>query len=379
MSTQHAKLSASGSHRWLACPGSIKAEEGIKDKQSPHAAEGSMAHELAELVLEQGGSAFDWEGKHLIEWNAEPVTREMVEYIQEYVDFVASVGGTQMYEEQVDFSPWVPEGFGTSDVIAFDGDTMRIIDLKYGKGIKVYAKDNPQGVLYALGALNEYGDFYDFERIIITIHQPRLDHIDEWEINKDDLLKWGEWIAQRAELALSDDAERVPGEKQCSFCKVRHNCKALETMTAKVIGAEFDDLDELDTPDTLSDRRLAEILTDKKLVVGWLDAVEAHLKAKAEAGEHVEGFKLVAGRSLRKWGDEELAEQTLVGLVGDDAYERKLLSVAKAEKKLGKKRAGEIAELIIKPAGKPALVPESDPRKPITITVDDFDEIGCKA
>lgn len=371
--TAHAKLSASGSHRWLNCPGSVNAENGISDRKSIHADYGSMAHELAELTLNQGGSAFDWEGKRLVEWNAEPVEREMCAYVQEYVDYVKQLSGVQMYEVQVDFSPWVPEGFGTSDTIAFVDNTLHVVDLKYGKGVKVYAQDNPQGVLYALGALNDYGDFHDFDRVRITIVQPRLDHIDEWELSKSDLLKWGEWISQRAEEALKPDAERVPGEKQCLWCKAKAKCPALEKMTHKVIAAEFDDLESLEDPSTLSDKRLAEILGAKKLIESWLSAVEDYLKERAESGEHVEGFKLVAGRSIRQWGDTAAAEQKLIELLDADAYERKLLSVAKAEKLLGKKRAAELSDLIIKPSGKPALVPESDPRKAINVSADDFD------
>lgn len=332
-----------------------------------------MAHELGELVLQRGGSCFDWEGKHLIEWNAEPVTREMCGYVQEYVDYVRQLKGFQMYEQQVDFSPWVPEGFGTCDALVFNDKTLHVIDLKYGKGVKVAAQDNPQAVLYALGALNDFGDYHDFDNIVITIHQPRIDHVDEWEISKADLLKWGEWISQQAEIALSEDAKRIPGEKQCNFCRAKPNCKALEKLTHDVIKADFDDLDSLEEPDTLSDKRLAEVLTVKKLINSWLESVEQHLKEKAARGEHVEGFKLVAGRSLRVWSSENKAQDKLTELLGDDAFERKLLSVAKAEKALGKKLAAEISDLVFKPQGKPALVPESDPRKAINVSPDDFE------
>ena len=373
MPIKHAKLSASGSHRWLYCPASVKACQGIKEKKSVYADEGSMAHELADLVLNRGGSCYDWEGKHLIEWNAQPVTREMCDTVQEYVDYVRALGGTQMYEQRVDFSPWVADGFGTSDAMVFKANKLYIIDLKMGKGVKVSAKENTQAILYALGAVNEFGEFADFDTVVISIVQPRIDHIDEWEISKGDLLKWGEWISQRAELALSDNPPFQAGEKQCLFCKAKPTCKELERVTHQAIKADFDNLDALESPDSLTDERLAEILSVKKVINSWLEAVEKHLKEKAARGEHVDGFKLVAGRSLRRWSSENKAKNKLLELLGDDAFERKLLSVAKAEKLLGKQHATEIKELIIKPMGKPALVPESDPREAINISSDDFD------
>lgn len=372
--TAHAKLSASGSHRWLNCPGSVAAEAGIPDSSSPHAYEGSMAHELAELALSQGGNCFNWEGKHLVEYNASPVTREMCAYVQEYVDYVKSLGGVQMYEERVDFSPWVPEGFGTSDALVFEGTTLHVVDLKYGKGVPVSAEENTQAILYALGAYYDYGAIYDIERVVCTIVQPRPDSISEWGLSIDELLKWGERIAQGAAEALQDDAPRNPGEKQCMWCKAKSTCPALERYTADTIRADFDDLDALERVDSLTDQRIAQVLKAKKLIVSWLDAVEEHVKERLEAGEVVPGYKLVAGRSVRQWGDPEQAELKLIDLLGDEAFERKLLTPAKAEKVLGKARKGEIAELIVKPEGKPTLAPESDPRPAVNVSVEDFEK-----
>ena len=374
--TAHAKLSASGSHRWAHCPGSVKAEEGIADRPSSAAGEGTAAHELAELVLTHGGACHDWIGKRLIESNAYTVDQEMADYVQQYVDYVKSHSGQHEYEQHVDFSEWVPGGFGTADALVLDGNTLRVIDLKYGKGVQVDAFENTQGLLYALGALSDYEYIAEIEKVLISIVQPRKDSISEWELDRAELMKWGEWLSERANEALSDSPQRVPGDEQCKFCKAMPTCPALMDLAHKVIATDFDNMDAADNPDTLSDERLAEALSAKKLVLSWFDAVEQHAFQKLERGEAFPGFKLVEGRSLRQWGDSAVAEQTLVELLGDDAYERKLLSVAKAEKALGKKRSGAIADLVTKPRGKPVIVPESDKRPAIGASEDDFENIA---
>lgn len=368
----HAKLSASGSSRWLACPGSVKAEQGLKERSSPSSYEGTCAHELGELVLINGGSCFDWVGKNLIENNEHTVDQEMAEYVQQYVDYVKSFDGEHAYEQRVDFSDWVPEGFGTSDAIVLQGDTLHVIDLKYGKGVQVYAENNPQGLLYALGAYSDYAMICNIKNIIIHIVQPRLDHIDDWRITLDDLLKWGEWASQRAEMCLDPDAPRIPGDSQCLFCKAKATCPALYEQTKSTILSDFEEIDS-PSPETLTDRQLKAAMDAKKLILSWLDAVEQHVKERVET-DGFPGYKLVAGRSLRKWGDDEKAEQVLSNLLGENAYTQKLISPTQAEKALGKKRANEVADLIIKPEGKPTLVPESDKRPSITTSEKDFED-----
>lgn len=374
--TAHAKLSASGSHRWVHCPGSVKAEESIADRSSSAADEGTAAHELAELVLTHGGACHDWIGKRLIESNAYTVDQEMADYVQQYVDYVKSHSGQHEYEQRVDFSEWVPGGFGTADALVLDDNVLRVIDLKYGKGVQVDAFENTQGLLYALGALSDYEYIAEIEKVVICIVQPRKDSISEWELDRAELMKWGEWLSERANEALSDSPQRVPGDEQCKFCKAMPTCPALMDLAHRVIATDFDNMDAADNPDTLSDERLAEALSAKKLVLSWFDAVEQHAFQKLERGEAFPGFKLVEGRSLRQWGDDAVAEQTLVELLGDGAYERKLLSVAKAEKALGKKRSGGIADLVTKPRGKPVIVPESDKRPSIGASEDDFENIA---
>lgn len=367
----HAKLGASNSHRWLNCPGSVAAEaKSAGRKGGRFADEGSVAHELADLCLSGGLNPFDFEGKTLIENNAVSVDREMCSHVQTYIDYVQTIPGAHEYERRVDYSDWVPDGFGTSDVIAIDDDTIHIVDLKYGKGVEVYAKDNSQMMLYALGAYSEYSLIQEINTVRMSIVQPRRDHIDEWLITVPELLKWAAWVSEQAELALSDNAPRSPGEKQCQFCAVKATCPALEAFTRKIIGGDFDNLDD---PDALPDERVSAALAAKKLILGWLDAVEQHVTERLESGKGFPGFKLVAGRSLRQWGDESKAEEVLSSLVGDDAFIRKLVSPAQAEKLLGKAKAADIADLIVKPEGRPTIAPESDKRPAINLANDDFD------
>jgi len=377
MPIAHAKLSASGSHRWLNCPGSVAAEDAVGPRSSsPFAEEGSCAHELADLVLSNGGNAFDWVGRQLIERNAHTVERDMAAYVQEYVDYVVSLGGHQEYEQRVDFSDWVPGGFGTSDGIVTNGDTLYVVDLKYGKGVRVDADHNPQGMLYALGALSERDMLQDFERVVIVIHQPRLDHISEWETTPAHIYEWAEWVKERAELALSKDAPRQPGEKQCRFCAAKATCPALFRHTQETLLSDFDRLDgDLPGTDALTDAQLRQVLDNKKLIQTFLDAVEGHVNERLSHGGTFPGYKMVAGRSVRRWADVEAAEKALRDALGEDAFERKLLSVAKAEKALGKAKAKSLADLIEKPEGAPTLAPESDKRKALApqCSADDFD------
>ena len=373
--TAHAKLSASGAHRWLACPGSVRAEDGLPNSTSPYAQEGTAAHELGEIALVGGTNCDELIGTALPENPEYVVTQEMAEAVQMYVDVVRQLDGEQMYEERVDFSEWVPDGFGTSDAIILNDTKMSIVDLKYGKGHRVEAQDNPQAILYALGAYAQYKFLFDIETIEIVIVQPRLDHISTWELSIDDLLKRGEWISERAEMTEDPAAQRVPGEAQCMWCKAKATCGALQKFTHDVIATDFDHLDKLSNPDTLTDEELRAALDAKKLVVSWLDAVETVVTQRLAAGEPFGGYKMVAGRSSRSWSDEVQAATVLESALGVKAWERKLTSPAKAEKLLGKSKLGLIESLISSKEGRPTLARESDPRPAVGATAIDFDVV----
>ena len=360
----HSNLGASNAHRWLVCAGSVEAERGIVEKESPFAAEGTRAHELGELALRTSDTALDaFEDQ------------EMAEYVRVYTDYVrqsAHEADLFMIEQRVGYSDWVDGGFGTADAVIIKDDLLHVCDLKYGMGVRVDAENNPQGMLYALGAFAENNFIFDIKTIKISIIQPRLDHISEWQISVEELLRWAEWVRERAEATQAPDAERTPGEKQCRFCKAKASCKALLDYTEAVIMADFDDLD-MPASNTLTDEQMRVVMEAKPLIDGWLSAIEAQIKDRLDAGDGFAGFKLVEGRSLRQWSNEVSAAETLEHLLGEASYTKKLLSPAQAEKSLGKSRKGEIADLITKPAGRPTLAPESDKRPAINLTDDDFD------
>jgi hypothetical protein len=385
----HATLGASNAHRWLVCPGSVAAERGLKDKASPFAEEGTRAHELAEQVLQMAHlppehvDIADWPKYASIKSNEYLdlyEDQEMADYVRVYVEHVNRlIAGSDEHsiEERVSYADWVDGGFGTADAIILRGNVLYVCDLKYGMGVRVDAEENPQGMLYALGAYAKYFTGHRIDVVRINIIQPRLDHISEWEISVEQLLRWAEWVSQRAEETQAPDAERVPGEKQCRWCKAKASCPALKEYTEAIIMAEFDDLDGMPKANTLSDEQMRRVLDAKGLIEGWLTAVEAAVKDRLTGGAGFPGYKLVEGRNLRRWADEGQAAAKLVNLVGNDkAYiPPKLISPSQAEKVLGKARKGELDGLVVKPAGAPTLAPETDKRPAINLTADDFDVI----
>jgi hypothetical protein len=382
---EHSVFGPSGAHRWLNCPGSIKAEEGIPDTGSPYAAEGTYAHAVAELCLVTSlKHVKSIIGQHVVINDVkqeQAVTSEMADHVRTYVDYVRAIGGQMEIEQKVSYEKWVPGGFGTADVIITRGRTLYVIDLKYGQGVKVYAEHSPQGMLYTLGALDERSDFQEFDKIVIIIHQPRLNHVSTWETTPDHMYKWAARVKVRAEMCLEQNAERIPGEKQCQWCKAKPTCPALLAQAETALMTRFDEMQNdtvLPTPGNLTDQALNSVLEHKKMIEKWLKSVETHVKERLEKGQNFPGWKMVNGRSTRKWTDALKAERLLKRLLGaGDAYKKTLLTPPAAEKALGKELKHRIEKLVFKADGAPALVPDDDKRPALKMTtVKDFDAFG---
>lgn len=381
MPERHARLGPSAAHRWINCPGSVALSEKCPaPKSSTYAEEGTVAHSLAELKLrkylgELRGAAYTPKLKKI--QSSEYYNNEMEEATDFYVDAVlerlAAAGSDAelLVEQQFSLDKWVPESFGTSDAVVIGGNAIEVIDLKYGKGVRVDATSNPQLRLYGLGAAELFGDLYDFENVRETIIQPRLDHVSTEEIALDDLRAWAtEIVAPAARLAM-DGAEIWNAGEWCRFCPAKAVCRARAETNLELAKHEFK------APPLLTDEEIGEILKKAEELEKWVADVAAYALDQALAGKHFDGWKLVEGRSVRKYADDIKVAETLKAAGFDEAmlYERKLYGITAMEKIVGKKKLTEtLGELIVKPAGRPTLVPESDKREAIETAAADFAE-----
>lgn len=376
----HAKLSASGAKKWLNCPLSVKLESKIPNESSTYAEEGTKAHELSELKLrrklnlignkvyadELSKLSFDCEMDKYTDYYCNEVIRIVHKYDLNY--------SMVKLEERVDFSYWVPEGFGTSDVIVISNNVLEIIDLKYGKGVKVSADNNPQLMLYALGTLNDYGYLYDVKRVKLTIIQPRLDNISSFEVSIKDLYKWGSEIKPKALKAFKGEGECIVG-KHCDegFCRAKPICKAYADERLKLAKFEFKH------PQELSNDDIADILEKVDGLVKWGKTVKDYALSQALQGVEFKGFKVVEGKSNRIF---KIEEQEIIkilqngGFKVEDVCETSLKSLSTLEKLLGKEDFKSIlGDYVIKPAGKPTLVSIDDVRPIFNNSVNDFKNI----
>lgn len=389
--TKHAKLSASGAARWMGCSGSIKAEEGLPDKSSSYAELGTVLHDVAEHMIVTGseGDEFIDKEHHVFDEDGNVFARSTVmadhiEKLREYRDYVINLGGQTLVEQRVDFSEWVPGGFGTADAVVFCDDTLHVIDLKTGKGVLVEAENNPQLMLYALGSWEKFNLLFDFSKVVLTIHQPFRDHVDVFEITVDALLEWADTVVQpAAKLALSEDAPRVAGEKQCQFCKAKSRCREYANRALEVVADDFANISTMEIKQVgdLSDEEIAAILEKIGLARSFLKSIEETATATIMEGKDIPNFKLVAGRSIRAWRDKAEAETAIrKKLKVVQAYKKELISPTQAEKLLGKGHP-LIEDLTVKPEGKPTLAPVTDKRPALVFNTveDDFDGFDTEA
>lgn len=375
--TQHAILSASGSKKWLTCTPSARMEQRFAQEESAFAAEGTFAHGLFELEIGKRLKPSPAQDQQIaalqchVLWSPamQGHVEAAVEVAMERVSQAHVRDGAPviLIERRLDFSRWVPEGFGTGDVVIVAGDLIEVLDLKYGQGIRIEAQGNAQMRLYALGAWDSFSSLYELERVRTTILQPRLNNYSTEELTTEALVRWADThVAPQAQAAWAGEGELVPGEHCASgFCKARFQCPARAAGALELAKREF----AFKHPELLTDAQITDILSKADLALDWLTDVKGYALRRAEAGHRFEGFKLVEGRSIRRYADHDLVAIRLREAGYPDAaiYERQLLGMTALEKALGKATFSELlGELIVKPPGKPTLVPDHDRRPAIS-------------
>ena len=373
MSVKHALLSASSSHRWIACPPSALLSKKFEDSSSSFAQEGTDAHTLAQYKLEK-----------LLGINTKDPTKslsfydeEMLGHAENYAIFVLEqvekaketcLDPQVLIEQKLDFSRYVPEGFGHVDCLIIADGTLTVIDYKYGLGIKVSSERNPQMFCYALGGLALFDRIYDIDNVRLVIYQPRRENISEFSISKSELIQWAEDVlSPTAELASKGEGEYKAGE-HCQFCKAKATCRKRVEHNLELAKYDFE------VPATLDHDEIAAILTKADELASWVSDVKEYALKEALNGTKFEGFKLVAGRSNRKYTDEAAAADLVIA-AGKDPFEKKLLGITAMTALLGKKAFEDIlGGLTYKPPGKPVLVTADDKRPEFNSAYEDFDE-----
>lgn len=369
---KHAILSASGASRWMNCTPSARIEERIKESRSIHADEGTLAHEFANIELEKHFERITQKEynreikklrKHSLYYDGmEDEVAKYTEYVIEAFNVAnnsTAGGATIQIEEKLDFSHIVEQGFGTGDSVIIADRIMEIPDLKFGKGVKVFAEENAQLKLYGLGALRIFDLSYDIQTVRLTIFQPRLDHVDSWDISVEDLHKWAEEeVKPKSKLAYEGEGELKVGD-WCKFCKAKAMCRAMADHNLALAKHEFRD------PHRLSEGEIVDIYSRIDMLVDWANSIGKFMLDEAVAGKDWEGYKVVEGRSNRKWSDEGEVIETLtnLGYSNSDYSKSTLKGIPEIEKLVGKADfTPKLSGYVVKPQGAPTLVPESDKR-----------------
>lgn len=373
MSVKHALLSASSAHRWISCPPSVLLSKKFEDSSSSFAQEGTDAHTLAQHKLEKLLGLPTKDPTESLSFYDE----EMNDHAENYAAFVLEqvekaketcVDPQVLIEQKLDFSRYVPEGFGHVDCLIIADGTLTVIDYKYGLGIKVSSERNPQMFCYALGGLTLFDGIYDIDNVRLVIYQPRRENISEYTVSKSELIQWAEDVlSPTAELASKGEGEYKAGE-HCQFCKAKATCRKRAEYNLELAKYDFE------VPATLGHDEIAAILVKADELVSWVSDVKEYALKEALNGNKFEGFKLVAGRSNRKYTDEAAAADLVIA-AGKDPYEKKLLGITAMTALLGKKAFEDIlGGLTYKPPGKPVLVTADDKRPEFNSAYEDFDE-----
>lgn len=373
---KHARFSPSKGKQYLKCTASLLLEEQFPDEESPYAAEGTAGHELAEHLIR----------KYLKMRTKRPVseyyTDGLVDAVEEYVSYVTGqieeagrkcADAVFLVEYRVDLTAFVPECFGTADMVIITDKKVHVIDLKLGQGVRVEAEENRQLMIYGMGILQMADSLFDVDTVELTIVQPRLDSLSDWEISVDALREWGSSVfVPKAQEALSGNGEFSPGAETCRFCKARFNCRARSEYFLEEARHEFKD------PDLLSDEEMARVLLKADALKKWVDEVYAYAQNEAvENRKEWPGFKLVLGKANRRYTDEDDVIHAAKAAGYEDIFKTSLIGVTEMEGLMGKKRFSEVlGALVHKPQGKLTLVPDSDKREPVNLDTasDDFAE-----
>ena len=366
----HALLSASASHRWLHCPPSARLTEHIEDKPSDFATEGSTAHLIVEIKLSRA-LGYEPDEPNLFDNYSEEMeecTNGYVSFVMELVQALKDEGKNPLVlvEQKLDYSKYVEEGFGTGDTVIVADGLIHIVDYKHGRGVKVDSDNNPQMMLYALGALELFDGIYDINDVSMTIYQPRLSNVSTFEMTKDALVKWAnEVLVPISKLAFKGEGQYSCGE-WCTFCKAKSTCRERARLNTELAQMEFKEAP------LLTDEEIVEILSKVDGLVAWANDIKDYAFQEALKGKKWNGYKLVEGRATRKFSDEAVVA-SVVEKAGFNPYDKKVVGITEMQKRLGKSKFIELVEpYVIKPAGKPTLVPDSDKRPEFNTAIADF-------
>jgi len=360
----HSIYSASGAHRWMSCPPSAQLEQQFPNETSIYAEEGTAAHDLAEHKLKK---ALKMRSKKPTSKYQSDEMDEMTDLYMEYcLELIEKAKETCpdlqiLIEQKLDFSDYVPEGFGTGDLVVVGSGTLHVVDLKYGRGVIVSAEKNPQMMLYALGALSLFDMLYDIKKVSMVIVQPRVDNFSTWEITVEELLKWAEEeLKPKALLASTGGGEFCAGD-HCRFCRAKNQCRARAVKNLELLKYEFQD------PALLTDEEIAEIIGLADELAKWAGDVYTYATALAiNEGREWDGFKLVEGRTRRKYTDEKAVAEAAKDAGYTDIFKQSLITITEMEKLMSKQKFKQIlGSLVEKPKGKLTLVPETDKRQAV--------------